>query len=46
MILKKVIVELTQEEITSPEDIQIELVVQEKENPEENITYTISYPKS
>jgi hypothetical protein len=43
MINKQVFVVLTQEEIDSPEPIEIKLVVLDKEG--ESITYTIKYPK-
>ena len=45
MIIKKVLLELTQEEIDSVEDIKIEFSVQPVNEPEEGVTYTITYPK-
>jgi hypothetical protein len=43
MINKQVFVVLTQEEIDSPEPIEIKLVVLDEEG--DHITYTIKYPK-
>lgn len=45
MIKKEVVLVLTEDEINSPEDIEIKLVVQPKEDPEEKIIYTITYAK-
>ena len=44
MITKQVFAVLTQEEIDSPEPIEIKLVVLDEEG--ESITYTIKYPKN
>lgn len=46
-IKKKVSVVLTDEEVNSPEDIEIELNVHTEDDPdnEEGVTYTITYTK-
>ena len=48
VITKEVSLILTQEEIDSPEDIQIKFHVHSETDPknEEGVTYTITYPKN
>lgn len=45
MITKKVEIILTPEEVESPEDIEIKLRVGFQDDPEEEVIYTITYPK-
>jgi hypothetical protein len=47
-IIKEVKLVLTEEEINSPDDIEIKFHVHSESDPknEEGVTYTISYPKS
>ena len=46
MITKKLELILTTEEIESPEDIEIKLRITSEDDPEEEVVYTITYPKS
>lgn len=43
MIVKQAVINITEEEISSPEPIKIELTVKAGE---EEVTYTITYPKA
>ncbi len=47
MIIKEVTIVLTEEEINSPEEIQMKFHVHSEDDPtnEEGVTYTITYPK-
>jgi hypothetical protein len=45
MIEKKVIINLTQEEIDSPEDIQVTLTVNGPGGEEDGVDYVFTYPK-
>ncbi len=47
-IIKDVFLSLTEEEINSPEEIEIRFHVHSETDPknEDGVTYTINYPKS
>ena len=45
MINKQVTIVLTQEEINSPEPIEIKLIVKEEGGDEDEVEYIITYPK-
>lgn len=49
MAIEKIVsIVLTEEEINSPEDIEIQVNVHSEKDPdnEEGVTYTITYPKT
>lgn len=45
MIVKEISIPLTEEEINSSEDVEIHLTVFSVSEPEDSVTYTITYPK-